>query len=151
VIGAVSSDGEVYLRTDGELAYREITSAVTSAEREAEVVERGLRAHAEHMDLEGAWVVIVDDGVHTGASMIAAVQTTRARGACHILVAVPVGSVEGLTNVLRHVTETACLHVVHDLGTVPAWYESFPTIDDSTVASCVHRVDDARPALAANQ
>jgi putative phosphoribosyl transferase len=145
-IGAVSSDGEVYLHTDGELMQREITESITRVEREAELLGRQLRAEGEPVDLEGARVVLVDDGVDTGATMRVATRMVRARGASHVVVAVPVGSVGGLTRVLREVTETACLHVLHDLGAISTWYESFPVVDQSTMTRCIRRAGTLRPS-----
>ncbi|MBF6371199.1 phosphoribosyltransferase, partial [Nocardia puris] len=68
-----------------------------------------LRGGAERLDLHGRTVVIVDDGVATGATARAALATARARGALRTVLAVPVGSVRSIRALAAVADHVVCL------------------------------------------
>ena len=134
-LGAVSADGQVFLndavvRMTGALADyldREI------AERRAEMAaqQQVYQAVRPHIVLANRPVILVDDGLATGATMIAAVQTTALLKPRQLVVAVPVSPPESLAAIrkLAEVDDVVCLHT-------PAWFQGVGQFyDDFTQTS----------------
>jgi predicted phosphoribosyltransferase len=81
----------------------------------------------------GKTVIVVDDGLATGASMEAAVQSLRQRKAARIVVAVPVGSPESCERLSREVDELICLSAPVDFEAVGQAYWDFSQTTDAEV------------------
>ncbi|MDH6547047.1 phosphoribosyltransferase [Streptomyces sp. SAI-041] len=94
----------------------------------------------------GRTVLIVDDGLATGASADAACEVVRGRGAARIVLAVPVGAASAVARLRRTADEVVCLHSPRFLGAVGAWYHDFTQTSDTEVASLLARA--ARSASA---
>ena len=108
--------------------------AVAAAERaEAERRERVYRAGQPALDVAHRTVVLVDDGLATGASMTAAISGTRAAGAAHVIVAVPVAAFEAADHMRRLADACVCVQEV-DLSYGVGWfYEDFRQLTDDEV------------------
>ena len=78
-------------------------------------------------------MVVVDDGVATGATMKAAIGYVKRKGARQITVAVPVCSVEAEAELKRLADEVVCLSVPEYFGAVGQFYDHFPQVTDSQV------------------
>jgi predicted phosphoribosyltransferase len=105
-------------------------------ERERAELARRLaryRAGREPIALTGRTVIIVDDGLATGASARAAVQVVRDRGARAIIVAVPVGSREARDVVAGVADAVVCLSTPETFRAVGQWYEDFEQTSDDEV------------------
>jgi hypothetical protein len=85
------------------------------------------------LDLRGQSVVLVDDGLATGATMLAAVRAARAAGAAFVVVAAPVASDEAATTVGAEADQIAILQVPPLLFAIGAWYRDFDQLDDADV------------------
>lgn len=93
---------------------------------------RGARAP---VPLKGRTAILVDDGLATGRSALAAVQSLRKCGVARVVLAVPVGAPESARNLRRHADEVVCVHEPEDLWAVGFWYEDFrPTTDEQVVS-----------------
>ncbi len=92
-------------------------------------------------------MAIVDDGLATGATMIAALRWARAAGANRIVAAVPVAAVASLALLAREADAVVCVEARGDFLAVGAWYGSFDQIDDHAVM-CL--LDENRKARAAD-
>ena len=77
--------------------------------------------------------MLVDDGLATGATMIAAARRARAAGADRLLAVVPVAAVASAELVRAEVDELIALHAFVDFGAVGVWYEDFASVDDAEV------------------
>ena len=77
--------------------------------------------------------MLVDDGLATGATMIAAVRWARAQGAARVIVAVPVAAVEGIRVLRREADEVVCLHEERRFGAVGFWYDVFTQVENDEV------------------
>jgi predicted phosphoribosyltransferase len=84
-------------------------------------------------DVEGCTVILVDDGMATGADMHVAVQASRQWGAAHVVVAVPVSSDTALDLVAAEADEIVCLHAPPVFLGVGSFYRSFDQLDDDEV------------------
>lgn len=91
------------------------------------------RGHRHPVPLLGRTVVLVDDGIATGATMRAACRVARAQGAHRIVVAVPISWV-GWQQIFGGVAdECIALHEVDDLQSVGRWYDDFSPVSDDEV------------------
>jgi predicted phosphoribosyltransferase len=84
-------------------------------------------------DLRGATLIVVDDGLATGASMLAAVAALRLREPARIVVAIPVAATETCELVRRAADELVCCWTPVPFGGVGAWYENFTQLKDADV------------------
>jgi putative phosphoribosyl transferase len=132
-IGAVTPGDGVYVRSHDGLTDEEVAAAVETAKAKAAALD--LRLHAEHpsLDLRGKTALVVDDGLATGATMIAALRWARAAGAARVVAAVPVAAAASLGLVEREADEVVCLHALAAFVAVGVWYASFRQVDDDAV------------------
>ncbi len=139
-MGAIAS-GDVQVMNESVVAGARITSseiAATVAREQAELHRREQDYRRGHpaLPVAGRHVILVDDGLATGASMRAAVRAVRRRVAASILVAVPVGAAETCVAVAAEVDGLVCPLCLDEFYAVGAWYEDFrPTTDDEVRAS----------------
>ena len=92
--------------------------------------DREYRANRSRPDLAGHTVVVVDDGVATGATMEAAVVALRRWQAREIVLAVPVGAPEACERLRRLADAVVCASTPADLRVIGRWYDDFaPTTD----------------------
>jgi putative phosphoribosyl transferase len=89
-------------------------------------------------------VVIVDDGIATGATMEAGVLSARQRGASFILVATPVGSRQACSGLRRTADEVFCMTAPVDFWAVGQFYRHFPPVPDEEVRRLVDENRRAR-------
>ncbi|MCU0266037.1 MAG: phosphoribosyltransferase [Actinomycetia bacterium] len=138
-LGAVLADGPAVLnprvlsaeQLDGGQVERLVAAErARCAEREGRY-----RPGRPPVDVEGRTVLLVDDGLATGATMRAAVAAVRGRGAGRVVVAVPVGPRETLAVLQREADEVVCLRRPLLFRAVGWAYADFrPTTDDDVVA-----------------
>jgi putative phosphoribosyl transferase len=95
--------------------------------------ERAYRGDLPAVELAGAVVLLVDDGLATGATVMAAVQAVRAAGPSRVVVAVPVGAPDACRRVSAVADEVVCLHAPESFGAVGAYYSDFGQTSDDEV------------------
>lgn len=132
-IGAVTPGGGVYLRKRTGLSPQEIELAVARATAEVEAKADRLASVAPPVDVAGSTCVLVDDGLATGATLVAAVRWAKAHGAARVVAAVPVASTQGAALLAREADALICPYVTDLFFAVGAWYRDFAQVDDSTV------------------
>ncbi len=86
-------------------------------------------------------VIIVDDGLATGASMEAAIKAVRQAGPKHIIVAVPVAPIDTLARLETLSDEIVCLATPEPFLSVGSYYQSFPQLSDDDVIGCLKDCD----------
>jgi predicted phosphoribosyltransferase len=137
-LGAVSEAGQVYLVPEaGDLLLSH--DYYLTQERARQLGEiawrkkqfRGTRPPAA---IAGRSVIVTDDGIATGATMIAALQSLRPQHPAKIIVAVPVAPPDKLEEVARWGDEVVCLQAPHHFLTVGQFYDNFGEVDDQQVA-----------------
>ncbi len=136
-LGAIASGGERVLNED--LIYElqipgQLIDEITARE-EAELKRREelYRGGRPALAVDGRTVVLVDDGLATGASMKAAVAALRLQEPKRVIVAVPVAAREVFNEFRRHVAEIVCLHAPKHFTAVGVWYQDFAQVTDSDV------------------
>jgi len=140
-MGAVASGGvrvvnEDVLRQAGIPA--EVLEEVTERELAAVAArERLYRGDRQAPALTGRDVVLVDDGLATGATMRAAVAAVQALEPGHVVVAVPVAPADTVAAFARDGIEIVCVHAPDDFSSVGSWYRDFGQVSDEEVVRLI--------------
>ncbi|CAG2146593.1 putative phosphoribosyl transferase [Cupriavidus plantarum] len=139
-LGAVvegSTDGRppYTVTNDATWARRAVESGMFAAERGRQLDEICRRQQQYRQGrpvaaLAGRRVIVVDDGVATGATMRAALASVRAAGAAEVVAAVPVGAMEGLASLADVADIVISLNTPPDFGAVGAYYLDFTQTSD---------------------
>jgi predicted phosphoribosyltransferase len=133
--GAIASGGVLVLNqhviSDARLNRGRIEQ-ITAAERlELARREELYRGDRPPLDVRGHTVLVVDDGLATGATMTAAVEALRESGAGSVVAAVPVAARETCEHVSRYADVLECVYTPEPFVAVGQWYEDFtPTTDE---------------------
>ncbi|MCL6509070.1 MAG: phosphoribosyltransferase [Anaerolineae bacterium] len=101
--------------------------------------ERVFRGDRPFPNLEGRVVILVDDGIATGATMRAAIRAVRAHRPARVSVAVPVGAPQALEALQDEADELICLLTPDLLMGIGAWYEDFAQLKDAEVIAYLQR------------
>ena len=135
--GAIASGGVRVLNEDVVRAIpyaEEAIEAVTAKETtELERREQIYREERPAPELQSRIVILVDDGLATGATMRAAVKALKQRGAAKIVVAVPVGPPDTCRELAEEADETICLSAPAFFQAVGQYYEDFSQTSDEDV------------------
>jgi len=132
-IGAVAPGGGVYVRGSDGLTAEQVAAAVDDAKRRADRLDAELHATLAPVPVSAVPCLLVDDGLATGATMVAAARWARGSGASVVVAAVPVGASSSVRLVAQEVDEVVCPHALDDFFAVGAWYADFEQVDDETV------------------
>ena len=116
------------------------------AAREHREIERRselYRGTRSLIDIHGREVLVVDDGLATGSTMMAAVRALRQQHAKRIIVAVPVSPKDTLDALRREADEVVCLSTPEPFESVGTWYEDFTQVTDREVQHALSPAVDA--------
>ena len=145
-VAAVVDGEEPVLVVDEEIASgtgadaRYIARSEVEAWREIERRRALYLAGREPLPLQGATVILVDDGIATGTTMRAALQALRQRGAARRVVAVPVAPHETLLRLRDQAETLVCLAEPQPFGAVGAHYGEFHQVGDDEVIEALASV-----------
>ncbi|MBN3879872.1 MULTISPECIES: phosphoribosyltransferase [unclassified Nostoc] len=136
-MGAIASGGvrivNKYIISLEKIPDEVIARVAAQEERELERRERLYRGNRPLRNLQGRTVILVDDGLATGATMWAAVVTVRKQQPAQIVIAVPVAAPETCQELETEVDEIVCISTPSPFQSVGLWYESFPQTTDEEV------------------
>ena len=117
----------------------------TNERRELTSRLKRYRADGPPIGIEGRTVIIVDDGLATGATARTAVQIARARGAHRIIVAVPVAPSETVKELQADADQVVSLVTPPDFVAVGLWYRDFEQTSDEEVAALLRQNREREP------
>lgn len=148
-IGAIASGGIRVLNQElidylhvPELLVEQLTA------REQQELERRERLYREGrppIPVRNRTVVLIDDGLATGASMLAASRALRPQGAARIIAAVPVAARQTCQELSKEVDEMVCAATPHPFAAVGIWYEDFSQTTDEEVRQLLERAAAEAP------
>ena len=133
VLGAVAPGYAVYVRTDFGLTARQVAVATADARKELDHVDARLHGARHPIDVSGHEVLLIDDGITTGARMVTAARWARTQRARRVVAAVPIAAHEAAELVRSEVELFVCLHELASLGAVSIWYDEFEPVHDDDV------------------
>ncbi len=148
-MGAIASGGVCELNRDTiddlGIPAEEVEAVRRREQRELERREHAYRDALPPLDVRGRVVILVDDGLATGATLRAAIAALRKLGARSVVAAVPVGAAESCRQIARTVDNFVCLLKPADLSAISQWYDEFGQTSDAEVRELLKR---AAPAVA---
>lgn len=136
-IGSVDSDGNLLIDENAtrlyEISERYIREEVEHQKEEIKRRYQKFRNAEAAPDVKGKTVIVVDDGVATGYTMMAALQSVRNNGAEKIVCAVPVASPRVMSKLEEMSDEVHCLSTPSYFGAVGEFYRNFRQVEDDEV------------------
>jgi predicted phosphoribosyltransferase len=124
-----------------------VDSVVAKETAELERRERLFRGDRPYPDLRDRCVILVDDGLATGASMRAAIAGVRGHAPARVVVAVPVGAGETCAAIAGEADEVICAETPEPFYGVGAWYEDFAQTTDAEVRELMERARRPDPIV----
>lgn len=148
-LGAVASDGSAWLNEElverlgvpAEYIEKERENEAENARKKAE----RFRGSEKPPDLTGQTVVVVDDGVATGATAVACLRQVQEAGAERVILAVPVGSPDSLTRVEADADDIVALQTPSDFRAVGQYYRDFEQVSDEEAMAYLDRGEPSTP------
>lgn len=136
-MGAISMGGICHVDQNivgrYDIPEADIQGIIAQERQELERRNRIYRHNKPAPDLKKKTVIVIDDGMATGASMHAAVLSLREAQAHYIIVAVPVGAATSCATLENIADEVICVHVPEPFFGVGQWYEDFSQTSDDEV------------------
>lgn len=150
-MGAITSGGRRLINPATvhalQISPREIELEVEQELRELARRERLYSRGHRIPKLKGKLVILTDDGIATGSTMMLAAQALRVEGAAYTVVAVPVAP-EGMVSQLHQVAnDVVCLASPDPFVAVGQWYEDFSQVTDHEVCTILDRLFERMPGL----
>jgi predicted phosphoribosyltransferase len=106
-----------------------VTEEVAEIDRRLALFRRGMLP----LELSNRLVILVDDGLATGITALAAARYVKSLGASYVVFAAPVCSRPGIRSIEEEVEEVVCLHAPQMFFAVGLWYEDFSQVEDYEV------------------
>jgi putative phosphoribosyl transferase len=142
-MGAVSSSGTIFLNdavlSQLNLSQADIDSVIRRERQELARRERRYREGLSPLAVENRTVILVDDGVATGASLLAARQALSAMKPARLIAALPVAPEDTRQHLKSYFDEVICLATPEPFIAVGRWYEAFPQVHDDEVCDLLER------------
>ena len=136
-MGAIASGGVKVMNPRPGLRVSPGEIAAVVAREQAELVRREqlYRQQRPAESLQGRTVIVVDDGLATGATMQAAVLGIRQQQPLHVVVAVPVGARDTCAALRQQADDVICAAMPEPFRAVGLWYDEFPQSTDEEVCA----------------
>lgn len=140
-VGALAEDGTIHLNANAllEVTQSEIDTAVAQQKLEIERRIKILRKGEPLPVIKNRIVIIVDDGIATGATIFAAIKMCKNQGAAKIIVGAPVSGIDKIDELKKMVDEVVILETPDFFYAVSQAYESFFTITDDEALALLEK------------
>ena len=136
-MGAIASDGVRVLNPEiiqwHRVSMAEIEAVAAREQIELERRDRLYRGDRPHPALRGRTVILVDDGLATGATMQAAVDLVRQQAPREVIVAIPVAPADTVERLQQNVDRVVCLATPEPFIAIGRWYRDFGQTQDTEV------------------
>jgi predicted phosphoribosyltransferase len=149
-MGAIASGGirvvnDDVVRSLG-VSDEDIEEVAEREQKELQRREEAYRGDRPSPRLEGRTVILVDDGMATGASMKSAVEAVKEAGPKAVVVAIPTAAPQTVEAISEHVDDVVCLITPQPFMAVGTWYDDFSQTTDEEVKDYLDRAADELPA-----
>ena len=142
-MGAIALGGVCHINEDVVnlmgITPGQIDRAIETENKELQRRNEAYRDSRSALLIDGKTIIVVDDGLATGATMRAAVESLRQAKAAYIIVAVPVGSASTCEELKSVADEVICLYKPTPFYGVGQWYKDFSQLDDDAVRELLDR------------
>ncbi len=152
-VGAVTADGGLYINRETverhEVSEEQLAAVIALETEEARARERRFRGDRPKPRIANRTVIVVDDGLATGATMRATLHAVHAQGPATLVAAIPVGPREAREILGSDVDEVVCLFTPEPFEAVGFYYDDFGTVEDEIVEQILREFwadSDAAPA-----
>lgn len=136
-VGALTQDGQPMLNQDLiaklSITRQDLEPIIAVEQQELQRRLKRYRGARPPLDLHGKIALLVDDGIATGATMLAAIKSARKLGAERIIVAVPVSPSDSLAKIKNEADEVVSLITPESFIGVGGFYQKFAQIEDEKV------------------
>jgi putative phosphoribosyl transferase len=149
-IGAIASGGVQVLNETaaGQVSHENLATVVAREQAELQRREALYRGERPPLELAGRTVIVVDDGLATGATMRAALQAVRQRQPARLIAAAPVGARDTCMALRGEADEVVCAATPEPFRAVGLWYRDFPQASDEEVRRLLAQAQQNPPNLA---
>lgn len=139
-IGAASLNS-YFVWADEEVSDEYVHAEVEQIQRRLQ--EMKIKFSKEHttFSLKEKTLLVIDDGIATGNTILATIQLLRKEEPLKIVVAVPVASSQAYRQLQKEADEVVCLHIAESFTGVGAFYEDFSQITDEEVMACLNEME----------
>ncbi|HRP74181.1 MAG TPA: phosphoribosyltransferase family protein [Rhodocyclaceae bacterium] len=147
-VGAVDETGWMYVADHAAIAGADAAYLAAERERQLDLLRQRRALYTPSrppIDPKGRVVIVVDDGLATGATMIAALHAARAKEPAHLVCAVPVAAPDSLRTVRSHADELVYLDAPYYFQAVGQFYRDFPQVSDEQVVSLLEKPRQVPP------
>lgn len=142
-VGSLTEDGTVllneHLMESLGLTRDDLGSIIDKEKKEAERRLKLYRGDRSPLNLEGKTVIVVDDGVATGATMQAAIASIVLHGAAKIIIAIPVAPASVIAQFKKGANEIICLDKPEHFWGISSFYDHFDQVEDETVIALLQK------------
>jgi putative phosphoribosyl transferase len=136
-LGAISEDGQVYLNPLVQPVSGAAEDYMAEEQRrQMAAIARGKKLFRDvhhRVPITGRSVIVTDDGIASGSTMMAVLQVVKAQNPRELIVAVPVAPPARLDKVRQMCDQAICLHNPDEFWTIGDFYQDFPRIEDQQV------------------
>jgi predicted phosphoribosyltransferase len=145
----VDGDAPEFVRNESVIRQLGITDAEfhEEAERQLQVIEARRKlwvADRARAPIEGKTVIIVDDGIATGATIRASLHALKKRGAKRLVIATPVAPPDAVASLRQEADEVICLETPEYFGAIGFFYLDFSQVSDAEVTAILERAAQER-------
>lgn len=150
-VGALTPDGKLYwneaLLKSLHLEPKDLAQTIEKEKKEAERRKSMYRGNRPPLDLKDKIIILVDDGIATGATMIASILSVKARGALKVIAASPVAPVDALEKIAPLVDEFVYVQMPKIFLGISAFYDEFGQTSDEEVVEILRSDAHKQSAL----
>lgn len=140
-IGAASLN-DYFIEEEEYVSNEYIKEEVQAVQKRLNEMKLKFKGDKVDIELEGKTVIIVDDGIATGNTLLAAIRLLRKSKPDKIIVAVPVASNSAVEKISKEADEVITIIVPYDFHGVGQFYESFETVNDDEVIEYLNKVNN---------
>lgn len=147
-VGAIDESGWTYIADDAARSGADTAYLEREKQAQLETLRKRRRQYTParpSIDPKNRITIVIDDGMATGASMVAALHAVRTRRPARLICAVAVASPESLERIRACADEVVCLAAPADFQAVGQFYREFPQVEDDEVIALLARREEFQP------